>query len=65
MKMCLNINQHTELVKLLINQYVSIVISTEVRLLCRFHFCVSRSKMIDLVLKDTMKTWLNKKLLQF
>lgn len=31
MKMCLNINQYTELTKLLIKQWVSIVISIEVR----------------------------------
>lgn len=63
--MCLNISQQTELAKLLIELWHSIVTSIEVRLLCVFHLGVSRSKMSKLEVKDTMKISLKKKLLQF
>lgn len=63
--MCLNISQQTELAKLLIELWHSIVNSIEVRLLCVFHLCVTRSKMSKLEVKDTMKISLKKKLLQF
>lgn len=63
--MCLNVSQQTELAKLLIELWYSIVISIEVRLLCIFHLCIPRSKMSNLEVKDTMKISLKKKLLQF